>query len=826
MNDYSFFMYQSNEKLHLAEQYVHYTHKNIFLTGKAGTGKTTFLKTLQKNCPKRMAIVAPTGVAAINAGGVTIHSFFQLHFGPIVPGQLAESGQQRKFSSEKIAAIKAVDLLVIDEISMVRADLLDGIDQVLRRYRDGRLAFGGVQLLMIGDLHQLAPVVKEEEWRLIQQHYASPYFFESMALKQSDFVSIELTHIFRQQDETFINLLNKVRDKQLDTEAILMLNSRYKPQFVPAPDEEYITLTTHNLSAQQLNQQKLSELPSKSFHFKAEIHDDFPEHMYPNDANLELKLGAQIMFVKNDSSREKRYFNGKIGQITHLSEDEIHVSCKDDEEEIVVRPETWQNIKYVLNQNKQLEEQIIGEFIQMPIKTAWAITIHKSQGLTFDRAIIDAQASFAHGQVYVALSRCKSFEGLVLTSPIQPASVKSDHTIASFNHAAQAQNISSNTLDQAKKETQSRLIKEQFDFAWLQKNLHSLAQAVKAADNHLPKHSLTNILAIQQDYDTQIGAIPEKFQAQLDSYFVQDLLPEQNEALQERVKKGSIFLGEILKERIFQNLLNLDLEADNKEIKKALVKNLDYTLLQVFEKIKVLEASQHGFETTKYIQAKANAGIDIEQAKAKHSKEKADKKAPTDAAKNNALYQMLKNWRDQKAEELDTEHYMVLPIKTMQSLADTMPGSLASLREVHGMGKAKIERYGAEILEIIKQYAHENALELHVSSPQAVKKDKSENKANTFEQSLKLYQEGMNIAEIAEHRAMSPGTIEGHLAKYVEEGKLEVSHFVPKDILEKIISYFRENPDARLGTAKEHFGDTISYSHLKFAKAAWLHHNA
>ena len=305
-----------NPELHLADEYLQYTSCNVFLTGKAGTGKTTFLKNFKKHSPKRMVVTAPTGVAAINAGGVTLHSFFQMPFGPFVPGSEAHSqSKQRRFNKEKINLIKSLDLLVIDEISMVRADLLDGVDAVLQRYRRSNLPFGGVQLLMIGDLHQLSPVVKDAEWRLLKPYYDSAYFFSSNSLRKTELYTIELKHIYRQSDSRFINLLNSVRDNNLDESGIKALNKRFDPNFSPGDKEGYITLCTHNRKADGINISKLHGVRNKRHTFDAEVEGDFPEHTFPTQATLELKIGAQVMFVKNDPSPDKRYFNGKIGEI-------------------------------------------------------------------------------------------------------------------------------------------------------------------------------------------------------------------------------------------------------------------------------------------------------------------------------------------------------------------------------------------------------------------------------------------------------------------------------------------------------------------------------
>ena len=356
----------SNHELQLVNDFVRHTGNNIFLTGKAGTGKTTFLHTLKKNTPKRMIITAPTGVAAINAGGVTLHSFFQMPFGPYVPGSdVARQTEQRRFSKEKINIIRSLDLLVIDEISMVRADLLDGVDAVLRRYKHRHLPFGGVQLLMIGDLHQLPPVVKDDEWDLLKTCYDSCFFFSSNALKRTDMICIELKHIYRQCDAHFIRLLNRVRDNRLDADTLQVLNTRYLPTFQPNEEDDYITLTTHNRSADTINDRQLQALDSKLFTFQADIEGDYPAYIYPTAEILTLKKGAQAMFVRNDSSAEKRYFNGKIGKITAIDKRGITVKCPDDNNEILVEPVTWENIKYTLNANtREITEEVIGTFTQ------------------------------------------------------------------------------------------------------------------------------------------------------------------------------------------------------------------------------------------------------------------------------------------------------------------------------------------------------------------------------------------------------------------------------------------------------------------------------
>lgn len=414
-----------NKELRNAWEFAEHTGISIFLTGKAGTGKTTFLKALKEHSSKRIIVVAPTGVAAINAGGVTIHSFFQLPLSPYVPGTTFKD--RYDFGKEKRRIIRTLDMLVIDEISMVRSDLLDAIDNVLRRYRDPTLPFGGVQLLMIGDLHQLTPVVTPRDEELLRPYYDTPYFFGSHALQQTSYVTIQLTHVYRQQDQAFIDILNHVRDGVPTAEDLARLNTRCKPMFIPKAEDGYIRLTTHNRMADSYNDNELHKLPGKRYVFKAEIEKEFPESSYPADVNLELKQGAQVMFIKNDPSPSHLYYNGRIGHVVGFEEGKIVVKCPGDDYTISVEPAEWENTRYAINEEtKVIEPQVLGVFRQYPLRLAWAITIHKSQGLTFEHAIIDASASFASGQVYVALSRCKSLEGLVLASQIQPRNIIGD----------------------------------------------------------------------------------------------------------------------------------------------------------------------------------------------------------------------------------------------------------------------------------------------------------------------------------------------------------------------------------------------------------------
>jgi hypothetical protein len=608
---------KENHELKLARDFVQYTGRHIFLTGKAGTGKTTFLHQLKGNTEKRMVITAPTGVAAVNAGGVTLHSFFQLPFGPFIPGSDTHETSRRRmfrFSREKKQTIKSLDLLVIDEISMVRADLLDSVDAVLRQQRRNDQPFGGVQVLMIGDLHQLSPVAKPEEWQLLKQHYESVYFFSSHALGRTKLITIELNHIYRQSDERFIQMLNQVRDNRMDAKAMAELNKRYIANFTPEEDQGYITMTTHNNGADTINRTRLDALAGREYRFDAQVSGEFPGHAFPAPETLTLKKGAQVMFLRNDTSPEKRYYNGKIGKITRIAGQLIHVTCPGDPDETEVEPVVWDNIKYTLNpEDMEIREEIIGRFQQFPLKPAWAITIHKSQGLTFDKAVIDVKSAFAHGQVYVALSRCKTLEGMVLSSPIPSQGIETDGAVLNFVETARQTPPSESRLEEAKINFQQQLLLTCFDFQLLQNRLTYLARLLKENANLVRVSGAPDIDGLKETAREQIFSVSEKFRQQLRGLFTAQTLPESDAHIQERAGKASQWFRDKFSLIFKDTVQKLRVETDNKELGKRISNTLNPLNQEIAVKLAGIMSCENGFSPSRYLRSLSKAEIEQNQ---------------------------------------------------------------------------------------------------------------------------------------------------------------------------------------------------------------------
>jgi hypothetical protein len=650
-----------NPVLQLAHDYLELTNTIVFLTGKAGTGKTTFLQRIRQETGKRLAVVAPTGVAAINAGGMTIHSFFQLPFGPLVPG-----GTERPevyYSAEKKDLLSNLELLIIDEISMVRPDVLDQIDLILRNVKGSAYPFGGVQLLLIGDLSQLSPIIREDEWGILRPYYATPYFFSSLVMQKATYVRIELSHVYRQKDQAFVDLLNEVRNQQISVKSLELLNARYVPDFKPTPEDPYITLTTHNSIAQQINTEFLDALAGNEFEFMATIRGEFPKDAYPTETNLKLKIGAQVMFVKNDSSAEKLFYNGKIGTVTNISGNTVFVQCGRDEKELAVEALEWTNVKYAL-EGEAIKEDNAGSFAQIPLKLAWAITIHKSQGLSFDRAIIDVSEAFAHGQAYVALSRCRSLAGMVLRNPVAAHNIIGDPAVVRFNAQAMALQPDNERLQNDRELYLLFLLSELFNFMPLQGKLAGF-------ENLLP------------ELKKEVLDVAGKLIKQLKNMDTA------------RVQSAAVYFLDKL--RVIVETLHVQLPALIGESKDKAGK-ADQLINWLMTRMGLLEHfAVHSFTTDSYLTLVKNKLMGQG-----HSYLKA-----LNAIPNELLYERLLEWREIRATADQVMPNMVLSEKTAAAIAEKLPETLKTLSGIKGVGAHKAGQYGAELIGLIRSYQRE-----------------------------------------------------------------------------------------------------------------------
>ncbi|MEM6516508.1 MAG: helix-turn-helix domain-containing protein [Bacteroidota bacterium] len=807
---------QNNKELDLAWNFVNQTDRNIFLTGKAGTGKTTFLKRLKNESLKRMVVVAPTGVAAINAKGVTIHSFFQLAFGPIVPNAPKQSsGFNRKFNKTKINIIKSLDLLVIDEISMVRCDLLDGIDETLRRYRDRSKPFGGVQVLMIGDLQQLSPVVKDNDWQILQPFYQTAFFFSSKVFQASDAITIELKHIYRQDNPKFINILNEIRNNTLSQESIFALNQRYNPEFEPDEEDGYIHLTTHNNKAKYVNDTELEKLKGKLHKYEAKIEGKFPEYSYPNNPEMELKVGAQVMFVKNDSSQEKRYFNGKIGKIIHLEKNEVVVKCPDDDFNIEVTPETWENISYAINpETKEITEDKKGAYIQMPLRLAWAITIHKSQGLTFERAIIDAQGAFAHGQTYVALSRCKSLEGLVLKSKISTNEIINDGNVNAFNKSSEENQPDEVSLQSSMRNFQLGLISEIFDFY---KFLYPTRRILDVFYNN--RNSVQgNIEKIVPDIKTALATllkVADGFKKQLQELSKNSDLPENDKHIQERFTKAIIYFEKETHEKITEPFQKLAFTTDNKAVDADLTKAIDEFDALLDTKRKYFNQLAEGFSLVKFLELRGKSKVENNE----RGQKKKRQKIVIESTSNVDLFERLRLLRNELADELDLIHYQIFTQKSLYEMCELLPVTKSQLLKINGFGKKRVEKYGEEILDVIMNYCDEHNLEtgqLKDYEHLTIEKKKPA-KISSNQVSFEMFKSGKTIDEIAKERGLVTGTIFSHLASFIETGEIKPTDLISEEKFNELKELIPKYEFESLTELKNQLDEKYSYEDLRMA---------
>ena len=723
-----------NIELDLAWKFVEHTGTSLFLTGKAGTGKTTFLRKLQEASPKRMVVLAPTGIAAMNAGGITLHSFFQLPFAPYIPDSSFQAegdvAYRYRFSKEKIRIICGIDLLVIDEISMVRADVLDAIDAILRRYRRSSLPFGGVQLLMIGDLQQLAPVVKEEEWRMLSRYYDTPYFFSSKALRDTLYFTIELTRVYRQKDEHFLKMLNSIRENTFDDAVLAALNSRCIPHFNPPKEDGYIRLVTHNFQAQRINDYELEQLPGRSFVFEAVVEGKFPEYLYPTEKILELKRGAQVMFVKNDMSGAHRYCNGTLGEVVAVSSAGVEVRCFQTNVTLTLQPEEWSNARYALDEDtKAITEKIEGTFRQYPVKLAWAITVHKSQGLTFDKAIVDVGSSFAHGQAYVALSRCRTLEGLVLSTPLSAKAIINDETVAAFTKQARGGHPEER-LPVLQVSYVKELLTELFGFQPL---LRSFRRYIRLLDEHLYRSYPKQLEACRAELcrlEERVERVAERFSVQYIRLVDDSLDYERDAVLQGRIHAAADYFGNALRP-LYAVAVRQALDTDNKQLKRQLTAAYEDLRDRYRLQTDLLAfVCQSGFTVSSYLKQKSllnleYAGMPIRaQEDARRmgvpepAEEGREKKVGKEGKMDFALdilhpelFERLRAWRNAEAARLGLPPYMVLAQKALIGISNLLPVDKALLRRIPYVGPKGVEKYGDEVLALVHAYRKEKGLE-------------------------------------------------------------------------------------------------------------------
>ena len=820
----------SNTIFNIAVDLVNQSCRNIFLTGKAGTGKTSFLKYIRQNCSKQMVGVAPTGVAAINAGGVTIHSFFQLPFSPFIPESKGFGNNDAitdkhsllsrlRLTSEKKKVIQELELLIIDEISMVRCDTLDAIDTVMRHIRQRRFErFGGAQVLFIGDMFQLPPVVPDQEWQILSEYYNSPYFFDSQVILEEPPVYIEFTKIYRQSEERFINLLNQVRNNEMDAEGVKILDSRFTPDFRRSKDDGYIILTTHNRKADATNSEELQKINGKLQLFTAEIKGEFPEKSYPVEVQLTLKVGAQIMFIKNDTAdRGKRYFNGKIGAVTKIEADKILVQCKDEAEEIEVTKETWDNIRYSVNKNtRQLEEEALGSFIQFPLRLAWAITIHKSQGLTFEKAIIDAGDAFAPGQVYVALSRCTSLSGMVLQSKVRSSSLHSDSRIVAFSNSRSSSAELQNELAVAKKNYQLTILISMYEFGLAVENCKTLIAYVEEHNTSFNIETTGWLLSLLENINA-IKDVGLKFQSQLKNLFSRES-PESS-VVQDRIKASAVFFKTKLDESIgcFQKSPAI---TDSRLHAKEYNDSLKEIFAQLYSKRFLIQGLETGFSLEAYQQRKRGFILPAFSVNAYATASQQQTETP-----HPALHLQLRRLRDSICSKTDLPIYIVAGSNTLHEMARYLPQSLIELRKISGFGDAKVEKYGQDFLDLIINYSKEKSLTslIHEKSPKRERRESTGEKkikVDTKAESFKLYREGLSVADIAKERNLTVQTIEGHLAHYVRLGEISIDELISREKLVIIEPLLSDYTGGSVNSIKEKVGNSIGFGEIRLA-IAW-----
>lgn len=810
---------EHNEVFDLAYRFVTETNENIFLTGKAGTGKTTFLKYLKDNSTKNIVVAAPTGVAAINAAGVTLHSLFQLPFHPFLPtkNNKEELLAKIRHNKQRQQLLRKMELLVIDEISMVRCDVMDAIDTILRSARRNyHLPFGGVQLLFIGDLHQLPPVAQNHEWNILNEYYRSPFFFDSLAIKEQLPLLIELDKIYRQKEDSFVRLLNKVRNNHMDADDFEDLHLRYDPNFRPDRDDKYITLTSHNRQADQINEQELYKLSGRNFIYKAVVEDDFPESMYPVESELGLKEGAQVMFLKNDLI-QKRYYNGKIGVVKELTKDKIVVDC--DGTEIEVGKEIWENSRYALNRaDGKLEQETLGTFTQYPLRLAWAITIHKSQGLTFEKVMIDAGAAFSSGQVYVALSRCTSLDGIVLLSKIAPSAIHSNENVIKGQQSLSYKGSLPERFAGARQLFTLQLLEDIFSFNDVVNAIDQLGFQIQQHADKLNAESKAWVDNFMQHIlsDKEVGL---KFIGHISFLMKEEAVIEKNAGLQKRVSDAANhFIPKF--ETYSRELKAHPVNTEHKEAANPINEKLNEFALALYNSAFYLQYCRQPFSVTGFLQHKLKYVLPRFNISCYAS----ETKAVSTGISNPELFETLKRWRNLVCSETGEAIYMVANQASLQEISTYLPLTKKELMQIGGFGRAKAEKYGDEILEAVQSYCDRNGLgsNMHLKAANPKKERKArpaESKPDTRAVSFEMYRAGKDIAAIAKERNFAFTTIEAHLSFYVGTGEISIDEMVSKEkqklINESVAKYGAQS----LKTLADSLPANISYGEIKMVLA-------
>ena len=760
-------MLQTSEPAEFTTKFINQTQRSVFLTGKAGTGKTTLLRRIIASTHKQAVIVAPTGIAALNAGGVTIHSMFQLPFAGFIP----EFGTAPSFSDrikletketlmrhfnmnkQRKNILTGMELLIIDEVSMLRADLLDAIDWTLRNVRKNNMPFGGVQVLYIGDLMQLPPVVRNEEWNELRKYYEGMFFFHAKVIREDPPVYIELSKIFRQSDERFINILNHLRENKITSEDVEVLNKYVDPTFDPKAHEGYITLTTHNAKADEINGKALQELKGKSYTYPATVTGEFPAHMNPLDLNLELKIDAQVMFVKNDTSFEKNYYNGKMGIVKSLSEQEILVHFPEEKKTIEVETHEWQNIRYSLDENtKEIKEEVQGSFVHYPLKLAWAITVHKSQGLTFDKAVLDVSQVFAPGQAYVALSRLRSLDGLVLLTPIRMNGLNNDqHVMQYSNNRADVKQLES-SLAQETRNFLLGFLKNAFewndlDVMW---RVHEASYAGAGAKSEKSKHKVWALRQASTVHDLMDAS--RKFTAQLDKLFSRQ--PFDLDFISERVKAAYDYFFKALDPMV-------------------------YSILKKIEEVRKLK--------------------------------------------------QIKSYLDELIEIDEAQITVVLNLKRARLLLENVQLGKEITKET--IYNDEILNYKIGKTALIRQELRQSSLMdlddlteetiIPVAVAKKTSKPKTEKKSTT-QQTLEMLQEDKTVQQIAALRMLSETTIYSHITKLIKSEELRLEDILSEEKINALAGIFEGYEEESLAPLKEKHGDAFSWDELKMYRASLL----